>query len=75
MLVATPGVIDWGSAWPYVKGAAVVGMTWFHGWLSARRKEFVAGANTRSGRAYRAMNEVPTLLMLVIVIAVIVRPF
>ena len=75
LLVLTPGVVDWGSAWPYLKGAAVLAMTWFHGWLSARRKEFVAGANMRSGRAYRMMNEVPTLLMFVIVIAVIARPF
>ena len=50
-------------------------MTWFHHWLGLRRKDFAAGRNTRTGRTYRLMNEVPTLLMVVIVISVIVRPF
>lgn len=72
-LVATPGVVDWGSVWPYTKGASVLGMTWFHMWLAARRKEFVAGQNTRSGSTYRKMNEVPTILMLVIVFSVVVK--
>lgn len=75
LLVATPGVIDWYAAWPYAKGAAILAMTWFHMWLAARRKEFVSETNTRSGRQYRLMNEVPTVLMLVIVFAVIAKPF
>lgn len=74
-LVATPGVVDWSAGWPYVKAAGVIGMTWFHHWLGLRRKDFASGANTRTGRRFRAMNEVPTLLMVAIVIAVIVRPF
>ncbi|MCO8143747.1 CopD family protein [Rhodovulum tesquicola] len=72
-LVFTPGIVDWGSVWPYAKGAAVIGMTWFHMWLGLRRKEFLAGTNTRTGRSYRMMNEVPTLLMLVIVFAVVLK--
>ncbi len=48
-------------------------MTWFHHWLGARRKEFARGENSRTGRSYRIMNEVPTLLMVVIVASVIVR--
>lgn len=74
-LTLTPGVVDWGAVWPYAKGAAIVGMTWFHHWCGLRRKEFVAGDNARSGRYYRAMNEVPTLLLVVIVVSVIARPF
>ena len=72
-LVATPGVVDWGALWPWTKAAAVLAMSWFHGWLATRRKEFAAGANTRTGRTYRIMNEVPTLLLIVIVLSVIVR--
>lgn len=72
-LVLTPGIVDWGAIWPYAKGAAVIAMTWFHMWLGARRKEFLVGANTRSGRTYRMMNEAPTLLMLVIVFAVVLK--
>jgi protoporphyrinogen IX oxidase len=72
-LVFTPGVVDWSVAWPWVKAASVLAMTWVHFWLGKRRKEFAAGTNSRSGRTYRMMNEVPTVLMLVIVFAVITR--
>jgi putative membrane protein len=73
-LVFTPGIVDWSAVWPWTKAASVLGMTWFHMWCSARRKDFVNGTNTRTGRQYRMMNEVPTLLLIVIVISVIVRP-
>ena len=72
-LVFTPGVVDWSQWWPWVKAGAILVMSWFHGWLSARRKDFAAGRNSRSGRTYRIMNEVPTVLMLFIVFAVITR--
>ena len=72
-LVATPGLIDWSEIWPWTKAASVIGMTGFHGWLAARRKDFAEGRNTRSGRSYRMMNEVPTVLMVIIVFAVITR--
>lgn len=72
-LVFTPGVIDWSSVWPWTKALGVIGMTWFHHWLGYRRKDFLKAENTRDGRTYRLMNEVPTLLMLVIVFSVIVK--
>lgn len=74
-LVFTPGVVDWGQGWPWIKAACVIAMTWFHHWLGHRLRDFANGANTRSGRSYRMMNEVPTVLMIVIVLSVIVRPF
>jgi protoporphyrinogen IX oxidase len=72
-LVSIPGIVDWSAPWAWAKAASVLAMTGFHMWLGARRKEFVAGTNSRTGRQYRIMNEVPTLLMLVIVFAVIVK--
>ena len=75
LLAMTPGIIDWSAIWPWTKLASILGMTWFHIWLGMRRKEFVAGENKLDGRRYRIMNEVPTILMIVIVISVIVRPF
>ena len=75
ILVFTPSVIDWGEVWPWIKAAMVILMSGFHGWLSARRREFERDENTRSGRTYRLANEVPTVLMLVIVIMVVVKPF
>jgi protoporphyrinogen IX oxidase len=63
------------SAWGWVKLAAVLVLAGFHGWLSARRRDFAEGRNTRSGRTYRIANELPTLLVVVIVVMVVVRPF
>ncbi len=72
-LVFTPGIVVWSEVWPWTKAAAVLAMTWFHHWLGYRRKEFAAGKNTRTGRTYRMMNEIPTLLMVIIVLSVIVK--
>ncbi|NEX48098.1 protoporphyrinogen oxidase HemJ [Pseudotabrizicola algicola] len=72
-LVAVPGIVDWSMVWPWVKAASVLAMTWFHMWLARQRKSFVSGTNSISGRQYRMMNEVPTILLLFIVFAVIVK--
>ncbi len=72
-LVFTPGIVSWSEVWPWTKAAAVLGMTWFHHWLGYRRKDFLAGNNVRSGRTYRIMNEVPTVLLALIVFSVILK--
>lgn len=76
MLVFTPGVIDWSTdIWAHVKAALVIGMTVFYHYLVRWQRAFEQGRNTRPGRHFRLMNEVPTLLMVGIVIMVIVKPF
>ena len=72
-LVFTPGIVDWTMVWPWCKAAAVIAMTWFHHWLGLRRKDFAGGRNRLTGRRYRMMNELPTLLLVVIVISVVVK--
>ena len=74
VLLIAMGSFDWGALWSWIKLAGVIGMTGMHGWLAARRRDFAEGRNRLNGRVYRIANEVPTLLMLVIVIMVIVRP-
>ena len=74
-LVMTPGAVDWTQGWPWVKAAAVLAMTWFHMWLARKRRELAAGECTTTGKVFRRMNEFPTVLMLIIVIAAIARPF
>ena len=75
-LVLTPGVVDVvGDTWFHLKFAAVLALTACHIWLGNRRKEFYYDANTRSARTYRLVNEIPTVLMIVIVVMVIVKPF
>lgn len=75
MLAFTPGIVDWSSFYPWVKAAMVLGMTQYHHWLGKRRKDFATDANTRSARSYRLMNELPTVLMIIIVTMIVVRPF
>lgn len=72
-LVFTPGIVDWSMWWPWVKAISVIAMTGFHEWLGKRRKDFVNGSNKLTGRQYRLMNEVPTLLMVLIVVSVVVK--
>ncbi len=75
LLVFTPGVVDWSQVWPWVKAASVIAMSALHGNLSRWRRDFEADRNTRPARFYRMINEVPTVLVIVIVIMVIVKPF
>ena len=75
MLVFTPGIVDWSEVWPWSKAASVLTLTWFHHWLAKRRKDFLTGTNNVTGRQYRLMNEVPTVLLIIIVVSVIARPF
>jgi putative membrane protein len=72
-LVFTPGIVDWGMIWPWSKALSVVLMTGFHEWLAARAKDFAKGKNKLTGRQYRIMNEVPTVLLIVIVTSVVVK--
>ena len=72
VLVLTPGIVDWSQIWPWTKAAGVLGMSWFHMWLAGQRRALQQGRGL-GGRQYRMMNEVPTLLMVLIVLSVIVR--
>ena len=76
LLVLTPGVVDWsGFNWWHVKFGSVLAMSGFHGSLSKWRREFEEDRNGRPQRFYRIANEVPTLLLVLIVVMVIVKPF
>ena len=76
LYLAFSGVIDWSSdGWFHAKLALVILLSAFHGLLAKWTKDFALDRNTRSPRFYRIANEVPTLLMIGIVILVIVRPF
>ena len=72
-LVMAFWAVDPYAVWPYSKFAALIGMTWFHIWCARRRRIFVAGENTLSGRDYRMMIEVPSVMMVIIVLSVIVK--
>jgi putative membrane protein len=75
LLILTPGVIDWSWGWWHVKLAALFLMSGFHGMMSRWRRDFLDDRNARPQRFYRIANEVPTVLLVIIVMMVIVRPF
>jgi putative membrane protein len=63
------------AGWFHGKLALVIAMSGVHGMLSARVRDFALDRNTKSSKYYRIINEVPTVLMILIVILVIVKPF
>jgi len=75
-LLATPGVVDFSlDMWIYAKLTAVIAMSGLHGFLAKTVRIFAEDMNDRPARFFRILNEVPTGLMIVIVVLVIVRPF
>jgi protoporphyrinogen IX oxidase len=64
-----------GNYWLHAKLALVLAMSAAHGQMVVWVKDFAADRNTRSERFFRIANEVPTLLMIAIVILAVVKPF
>jgi putative membrane protein len=74
-LAVTPGVIEWSSdIWFHGKLALVVALSGLHGFLTASVRAFAEDRNRRSAGFYRIVNEVPAIIMLVVVVLVVVRP-
>lgn len=73
MLVAHLDV--WSAPWMLAKFALLLAMSTIHGAFARWRRHFDSSANRHTARFYRIMNEVPTVLMIGIVILVVVRPF
>lgn len=65
----------WTEGWMHAKLACVVLMTVAHMFMAKWRKDFERDANERPESFFRIANEVPTALMVAIVIFVIVKPF
>jgi protoporphyrinogen IX oxidase len=63
------------ASWFHGKLLLVVLLSGVHGYFSRWVKDFAADKNTRNERFYRIINEVPTVLMIGIVILVVVKPF
>lgn len=75
LLVLTPGAVDWHAGWWHLKLLCVLILSGFTGAASKWRRDFLEDRNRRPARFYRFANEVPTVLLIVIVIMVIVQPF
>lgn len=82
MVVAwlTGGTLIWlggflSEGWLHAKLALVVALTASHMHMSKLRREFETDQNQRSHKYFRVLNEIPTLLMVGVVVFVIVKPF
>lgn len=75
LLAATPGVVDWRQGWVWGKLILVGLLTIFHLLCGRWRREFAAGTARRPQRFFRIINEVPTLVMIGIVLLVVLKPF
>src|SRR5688572_21898647 len=73
MILANPALLQGG--WLHVKLTLVLVMAGIHGLFARWRKVFMRDENTRPAKFYKIWNEVPTLLMIVIVILAVVKPF
>lgn len=73
LLAHTLGV--WAQGWFHAKLLLVIVLSGLHGFLSRWRRDFERGENRYSQRFYRIVNEIPAVLMALIVILVVVKPF
>ncbi|WP_297370339.1 protoporphyrinogen oxidase HemJ [Acidocella sp.] len=72
LLALTPGTVSWSAPWWWTKLAALLGMQLFHAYCAFTRKQFLADRRPHTEKFYRALNEVPTVLFIIIVLAVVV---
>ena len=63
------------SGWLWAKIILVLGLSAVHGLLARWRKDFAQDCNRHSQKFYRVINEVPTVLMVLIVLVVVLKPF
>ncbi len=75
LLVLTPGVADWSSGWFHSKITLVLMLAGVHGFMMKYVKVFVCDTNRCPKKFFRVLNEVPTVLMIFMVVMVIVKPF
>lgn len=73
LLAAIPGLLD--AGWMRAKLALVALLVAYHAWTWRLMRELAAGASRHSPRWFRWFNELPSLLLIGIVLLVIVRPF
>ena len=75
LIMVFSGLVDWSSGWPWVKAAAVISLSGIHGYYGRQVRAFAEDRNARPAGFFRIINELPFVLVIVIVIMVIVKPF
>jgi putative membrane protein len=75
LLLFNLGPGAWSAGWVHAKLAGVLGLAVMHSLMERWRRDFAADRNRRPARFFRVANEIPTLLMVGIVILAVVKPF
>lgn len=76
MVAVNPGIVGGGTpVWFPLKFLLVIAMSGLHGWFVSTGRKIDAGTSAIQGKRLRAMNEVPFLLLVGIVLLVILKPF
>ena len=75
LLLKTDGVINWSENWLYFKFLVVFLMLIAHYLLSKYRIDFYMDNNKRSKKFYKILNEIPTVLLIIIILLVYLKPF
>ena len=75
LLALDGGDALWRQGWWHAKLPLAAALLAVHGLLARWRLDFARGRNRRSQRFYRLVNEVPTVLMIAIVVLAVVKPF
>jgi putative membrane protein len=65
----------WSQGWLHAKLTLVVLLSGLHGFLSAEARRLAKGGVARSTRFYRVINEVPTVILVLVVFLVVLKPF
>ncbi len=65
----------WGEGWFHAKLALLICMQLVHAGYARWRRHFAKDVNTHGDRFYRVMNEVPTVLLILIVLLAVLKPF
>jgi putative membrane protein len=69
------GVVDFSQGWMWLKAGLVLALSAMHGFYGRLLRDFAADRNTRPAGFFRAINEIPFVIAILVVIAVVVKPF
>jgi len=75
LIMIFAGLIDWHQIWPWVKAVFVLALSGYTGFMGRQVRVFAADGNQKPARYFRAINEIPFVFAIIIVIMVIVQPF
>ena len=74
LLIHSQGIISLGFLWMKIKLGLVIILTAYHFYLLAVLKDFQTDNNAKSSKFFRIINEVPTILLIIIIFVVIFKP-